>query len=369
MADARVLQPAAQLRPDATPGRVDHDEVRRVLGTEGVRRGVPRCELHPRQAPLVPAQLIPTQLGARDGLRTDLDPGDRSAGRGHVQGEAADAAVEVPHRRRCDLPHPRAPLPVELRGHLGVGLEEALRAQVQVDVVDPHPQRLTVGEQDLPLPLEHGLVLGLQVDRDDRQSGQVVHQPRQVLADPGDRLLRAEHEAQHQLTVRRLGEQEVLQLPAAPRHVVRRQAGAAHERREHRQRRLDPGRVQRALTQIDALEVRAQDPQRRVVRGAGDDHLRLVAEAELPARDRRRPGQVTMSGQQLLHVLLLARQLSGVRLLDDAAGPAAAGREVGALHDPPRLLSRRAPPVAAASVTAASAGSRTSSCRHPPACR
>src|SRR5687768_11615681 len=87
-------------------------------------------------------------LGAGHRLVAGLDaphiPRYVAPQRGHVQREATDAAVEIPHRGWPDLVHPFRDLAIERRRRRGVGLEETLRPQVQVEVVDPHPERRSV---------------------------------------------------------------------------------------------------------------------------------------------------------------------------------------------------------------------------------
>ena len=176
--------------------------------------------------------------------------------RGHVQREPADAAVQVPHATSGASSSTQvARLPVQRGGDLGVRLEEALRAQVQVDPVDAHPQRLAASVSRISRsPSSTALWSGSRFTDATRSVRQRVEQPRQVLADPGDRLLRAQHEPHHELAVRRLGDQQVLQLAACgagTSYGV--SARARDERREHREAppASAPG-YSAAVPQVDA---------------------------------------------------------------------------------------------------------------------
>ena len=254
-------------------------------------RRVAGAELHVGQP-----QLGGAGAGALHRLLADLDTEHPAAGRGQVQRESAHAAVEVEDAHRCRLVGPRLRLPVERGGDLGVGLEEAARAEVEHDLVDAHRQCRPLGEHDLVGALQHRLVHRLPVGADDDDLRVRVEEGRQVLAQPGQRLGRAEHEPHQELAVRRLGDQQVLELAAAGRHVVRREVGAGHERRQRRQQPVHGRRVQAAGAQVDPVTFRVEDAQRRVVDGARHHHLRLVAEPALPARDRLQPGDAGMAG-------------------------------------------------------------------------
>src|SRR5699024_11464401 len=101
-----------------------------------------------------------TELGGADlrgfdRLLTDLDTGDSPnsvilivsvvASRPcTVESEPADTAVEIPQAAGLHRVDPLRDLIVEADGHGGVRLEEALRAQVQIDPVEVHPQRSAV---------------------------------------------------------------------------------------------------------------------------------------------------------------------------------------------------------------------------------
>ena len=239
------------------------------------------------------------RLRGRHRLGRHLHAGDRATRSGDGEGEAADAAVEVPGAADVgEAGHPVAGLGVERGGDVGVGLEEALRAQRQLEPLEPHRQRRLGRQHDLALALEHGRVRGLHVERDHPQGREGLQQPREVLADP--RLVggRAHHQPQHQLAVRRLGEQHVLELAAARRHVVRREVGAGDERGDHLERGRQPGGVQPAVAQVDPGPGAVEDPQRRRGGRAADRHLGLVAEARVRTGHRRQPAPATGTSER-----------------------------------------------------------------------
>ncbi len=94
---------------------------------------------HPPRRPSVVVSRGRVHAGSRVGARTKVGVCTR-AGHRAPQGEPADTAVEVPQGSGCDLVDPGRDLIVEAHGHLGVRLEEALRAQVQVDALEVHPR-------------------------------------------------------------------------------------------------------------------------------------------------------------------------------------------------------------------------------------
>ena len=234
----------------------------------------------------------------------------------------------VPHVRQRRHPRPR--LVVERLGDERVGLEEGARPQPQRHAGgQPHREGRAVGQHDLPLALEHRLVLRLHVDRHHPQVRQRVLQVGQARADPRLQRRRAHDQAQQQLAVGRLGQQDVLELAAAGRDVVRRQAGRADPVGDATQGRRDRGGVQAAVTQVDAGEVAVEDAQGRGRDGAADRHLGLVAEARLRPGDRRQPqGRV----DERPRVRLLVGELAGARDLEQAARAAAEGVVVVAVH-------------------------------------
>jgi hypothetical protein len=166
-------------------------------------------------------------------------------------------------------------------------------------------------------------VLGLHVDRHDPQPGHRGEQCREAGADPRIRRRRPHHQPEQQLAVGRLGEQDVLELAGPCRDVVRRQAGVSDPVGDAVQGRGEAGRVQAAVTQVDAGQrVAVQDPQGRRLDGAADRHLGLVAEAGPDPGDGRKPDRRTDQGPR---VLFLVGQLSSAWDLQQGAGAAAEG--------------------------------------------
>src|SRR5699024_6687912 len=140
-------------RADPAPRRID-DHAVRTFGTGrvsiqsrlGELRGIGGEELR------LGTELGGADLRGFDRLLTDLDTGDSPnsvipivsvvASRPcTVESEPADTAVEIPQAAGLHRVHPLGDLVVEADGHGGVRLEEALRAQVQIDPVEVHPQR------------------------------------------------------------------------------------------------------------------------------------------------------------------------------------------------------------------------------------
>ncbi len=253
-----------------------------------------------------------------------------------MEREAADPAVEVVDRRRCELVDPGPGGAVERGGDVGVGLEEAARTEVQGQAVDLHRQRRVVGQHQLALTLEQRGVRGLDVERHHPQCRQCLEQPRQVLADACLSLGGAQHPTRHQLTGRRLGDQQVLELAAARGHVVRRQRGARHERREDGERGLDPGGVECAVTEVHGAPAGIPEPEGRSVGRPPDHHLRLGPEPRRRARDRRQPLRLRPTSENRSDRGpgrgLLDGELVVVRPLQPGAGPAPVSGEVRAVQ-------------------------------------
>ena len=86
-----------------------------------------------------------------------------------MQGKTAHAAVQVPQRARSHLTHPLAALRVHRLSDLRVRLEEALRAQMQSQVVHLHRQGLTLRKDNLLIPLNTRHRFTQQVYRQHRQ--------------------------------------------------------------------------------------------------------------------------------------------------------------------------------------------------------
>src|SRR5690606_31274555 len=89
-----------------------------------------------------------------------------------------------------------------------------------------------------------------------------------------------------------------------------------------------------------------EDAERGGVDGAADDHLRLVAEAFGPARDRRQPLRIRPRREQRLRVRDLARELRVVLDAHEGARAAHPRVEVVALH-PVTISARSVPPLIA----------------------
>ena len=171
-----------------------------------------------------------------------------------------------------------------------------------------------------------------------RRVGQRAQQPRQVLADPRLGLGRPQHPAHHQLAGRRLGDEDVLELAAPRRHVVRRQRGAGHERGEDRQRGNDPGRVERAVAQVDRAPPRVPQPEGRLRRrsrrrpsspwsGTPRERSRPAAATPAPARS---PSAARTSSRV---VACLAASCSSYGTLQPGARPALEPVVVPALQE------------------------------------
>ena len=136
----RTIQPAAE-SCDALPWRIDDDQFGRPVRADGKGRGVARLEVHPLQPCLIAAQ-----PGRNNGLTAGFNARD-------VPGGTAQCRAKPPTPQYRSQTHPAsplthsAPLPVQGRSHVTVRLEEALRPEVQVEVIDTHPQRGLPGEQ------------------------------------------------------------------------------------------------------------------------------------------------------------------------------------------------------------------------------
>ena len=137
-----------------------------------------------------------------------------------MQSKTTHATVQVPQRARSNLTHPLTALRVHRLSNLRVRLEEALRAQMQSQVIHLHRQGLTLRKDNLLITLNARHRLTQQVHRQHRQVRQLLLQPPQLPANRHQKLLRTQHETHHQLTGRRSGHQDVLQLATAIRNVI-----------------------------------------------------------------------------------------------------------------------------------------------------
>ena len=154
-----LLDPPGEVLADAAPGRVHDDQVRAVFR--------PRANRVASSARNSSARVrTPTPSGGPPPppRHSSRCPRRRACRRRHG-GRSRRHRSRGPKGSRSHRLGPGAPLAIERRRDLGVGLEEALRPKVQVQAVDPHPQRRLLGEHDLLLTFEDRLVLGLKVDR------------------------------------------------------------------------------------------------------------------------------------------------------------------------------------------------------------
>ena len=101
-----------------------------------------------------------------------------------------------------------------------VRLEEALRAQMQGQVIHLHRQGLTFRKDNLLIALNARHRLTQQVHRQHRQVRQPLLQPVHLAANRHQKLLRTQHKTHHQLTRRRSSHQNILQLTATIRNVI-----------------------------------------------------------------------------------------------------------------------------------------------------
>ena len=232
---------------------------------ERVRRRVAGLEPHVRRAR--PRRALRSALATAS--RAGLDAGDRRGpGRAQVQREPADPAVQVPHRARRELVRPRPrlrgtarPRPRCWSGRSSAAAGAGRAPLTRIGSVSCSVSRISRS------PSRTALCSGCRLTETTTQRGQRREQPRQVLADPGHRLLGAQHEPHHQLAVGRLRDQQVLQLAAPGRHVVRRERGAGDELGEHRAApRGCAGVCSAAVAQVDAGAARVEDAERRAPR-------------------------------------------------------------------------------------------------------
>ena len=229
--------------------------------------------------------------------------------------------------------HPGLCLTVERRGNRGVGLEEAVGAQEEGDVADRHGQLAQLRQDDLRVALENGLVLGLQVDRDDAHLGEPGAQDRQARLQQGEVTARAEDEAQHDLTGGGEGQYHVLELAPTRTDVIRHEPDLVDEVGHPGDQLLERLLVQAAGTQVDAVGGGVEDPDGDGSRASTDDELGLVAERGLGAGTGLEPRGVRGDvSQGAATARILVGELHDIRDAHQGARTTAAGVEVVALH-------------------------------------
>ena len=248
-----------------------------------------------------------------------------------MEGEPADTAVEIPQAAGLHRVHPLGDLVVEADGHGGVRLEEALRAQVQIDPVEVHPQRSAV-QHLLTASLEHGLVLGQEIDRDHARLRHEFEEPRPPRPQHIETVLGAHDESDHQVSGRRRGDMDELELTSAGGDRVGLETGGVEEVGENRNDRPDRGRLDPAFAQVDAVELLIEDAQGHVPGSSSDGELRPVAEVADPAGEARQPHRWGRGRQNLVAPDLLVGDLLRVLGFDESARPAFSALEVPAFE-------------------------------------
>ena len=109
-----------------------------------------------------------------------------------------------------------------------------------------------VGEDDLLLALDDGLVNRLNVDAHDGEGRQLPPQFRQCAAQALDVPMRAQDPADHEVAIGGGGDEKMLEFAASCIDVVGADAQSAHGPGENGQGVLDRGHVQGAAAQVDA---------------------------------------------------------------------------------------------------------------------
>ena len=290
--DARrvaLVQVGGQVGSDASTRRVHDDHVGHVLGRLGARpRGrVVRDEGRgrPRQARVACGA---DRRGDRPGGH--LDAGDaRKSGARAGEGEAADAAVQVPQAfgqppvgegtRR-----PQRGLLVQGGGDVCVRLREGTRPQLET--LHGQWQRACARQDDLIGAFDDGFVRGVDVRGDDVGAGHEVAQQRQCRADIGDALTRAEDETNHELFACAHDDEDVFELPALGGDVVGGEAQGTDEALEAGRCAVDRRVLDGAAGQVDAAPVGPQDAQGGAAASASDDELCARAKSLLRGRGR-----------------------------------------------------------------------------------
>ena len=220
------LQPAGELGADAAAGRVDDDQRRARSGCRAAY-----AVASPASNRASTPGLAGRPARAVDRVGADLDAQHLAAGSGEVQREAADPAVEVPHRGAAstsDRPTSRACGRARRRPRCWSGRSSAAagagRRPCRGASAASRRRRCSTISRS---PSSTALCSGWRFEGTTRSAGSAASSARQVLADRAASAVERSTKPQHQLAVRRLGDQHVLELAAAGADVVRRQLGAA----------------------------------------------------------------------------------------------------------------------------------------------
>ena len=285
--NTRTLNPRAQALTNAAARRIHHQHLRHRARRHRELRRILSRKVHTLQA-----VLSHRALRRSDCLRANLNTRHRAAAhhRSGMQSKTTHTAVQVPQRARSHLTHPLAALRVHRLSDLRVRLEEALRTQMQGQVIHLHRQGLTLRENNLLITLNARHRLTQQVHRQHRQVRQPLLQPVHLAANRHQKLLRTQHETHHQLTRRRSSHQNILQLTATVRNVIRGQVRALNQLTQHRNSRLNRLHIERAFAKISGgTRAVIHDAEGRVLRRTAHHELRLVAEARLRTGHRVQP--------------------------------------------------------------------------------
>ena len=270
-----------------------------------------RCRRSLSTSPTLPAKnaVLPIAVQllvldrAGDRLLADLDPPHRHRLSGHREADRADAAVEVVDRlaagQRGELARDR----VQLRGHLGVRLQERVRADAEAQAVDLLLDRVVAPEQ-LGRQVRHlgDARVHRPVDRLDRgDRGQHLDQALAVEA-----LAAARHELdEHLAGVAALADEQVAQVALVRLLVVREQLLLARPVAHGVADRVAGVARQPALLDLEHLvpAARLVQAERRPVLRLRERVLHLVAVVELRRRrDDRIERRVGQAGEALQRV-------------------------------------------------------------------
>lgn len=293
-----LVQVRGQVGADASARRVDDDDVGYVLGRLGsCPRGRVICDKGCSRARQ--ARVACRADGRGDSPGRHLNAGDaRESGARGSEGEAADAAVQVPQALgKAPVGEgargPQRGLLVEGGGDVRVGLRE--RTWPQLQAFDGQRQRAGARQDDLVGSFDDGLVRGVDVRGDDVGGLHEVAQQRQRRADVGDTIARAQDETDHEPLALAHGDEDVLEFPAFGGNVVGRQIEGADEALEAGGRAVDGGVLDGAAGQVDAAAVGPEDAEGGAPTRSSDDELRARAKSLLWGRGRGQPVDVARS--------------------------------------------------------------------------